>query len=145
LSREEPTSGEVPVRTCRNDRLPLVLVVEDHARLRYAVVKVLEDARFEVAAAGHGAEALANLRSGARLPDVILTDLEMPTMDGYALVGALRDDPALSGIPIVAISAFPPRGGLPLDVDVLQKPCEAERLIGVLRAHLGPAADHRML
>jgi DNA-binding NtrC family response regulator len=76
-----------------------VLVVEDEAIIRMAVVATLEDAGFAVLEAQNSAEALAQLAQHAEI-DVLLTDVRMPgRMDGLALVAqAQRDYPAIPAI-----------------------------------------------
>jgi CheY-like chemotaxis protein/anti-sigma regulatory factor (Ser/Thr protein kinase) len=78
-----------------------VLVVEDSPTQASELRFLLEDAGFDVDQAGDGVAALAALRAG--LPDVIVTDLEMPRMDGLALVEAVRcEHPS---VPVVLVTA----------------------------------------
>lgn len=138
--------GTAPDTRARTFR---ILVVEDNhhvvemyeyalRRLRTAAGAVKVDVRF----ASNGHEALAAL-AGER-PDLVLSDLYMPVMDGFTLVERLRADPRLAGLPVMVISA----GGadararaLALGVDVyLQKPVQFSDIIGTVRAllRLGP-------
>jgi len=83
------------------DRLLRVLLVDDERAIRTALQRVLAGAGFEVVAAASGEQALVVL-SGAPPFDVVLTDLEMPTMRGSELVLAIRKvDPE---IPIVVLT-----------------------------------------
>ena len=66
--------------------------------------KVVTAAGWEVTTAKDGLEALEMLRQGT-LPDVILTDVEMPRMDGYELVSAVQQDEDFRAIPIVFITS----------------------------------------
>jgi chemosensory pili system protein ChpA (sensor histidine kinase/response regulator) len=52
-----------------------------------------------------GLEALELLQESRELPDVILTDVEMPRMDGYELLASLKRQPALSRIPVIMITS----------------------------------------
>lgn len=81
----------------------IVLVVDDDGDNRVLLTGLLESAGFLVQTAGNGREAFDRLR--AIRPDLILTDLVMPVLDGPQLVQALRADTALGGIPMVAMSA----------------------------------------
>jgi CheY-like chemotaxis protein len=65
-----------------------VLVVEDDPNVRRDVSEVLDEEGYEVEQASHGVEALERAR--ARRPDVVLLDLYLPLMDGWALRNALR-------------------------------------------------------
>jgi CheY-like chemotaxis protein len=81
-----------------------ILLVEDNPAN-------LELARYLLAAVGHeilvatdGAQGLAVAR--AARPDLIISDLQMPIMDGYALIAELKLDPACREIPVIALTAF---------------------------------------
>ncbi|WP_165226741.1 response regulator [Aquisphaera insulae] len=78
-----------------------ILVVEDSPTQASEAQFLLEDAGFEVDVAGDGLAALESLRE--RLPDVIVTDLQMPRMDGLALVEAVRRDHPT--VPVVLVTA----------------------------------------
>jgi signal transduction histidine kinase/CheY-like chemotaxis protein len=80
-----------------------VLIADDDADNRALVTALLESIGFIVQAVGNGRDAL--IRLGATRPDLVVTDLVMPFMDGIQLVRALRADPALAGIPVIAMSA----------------------------------------
>src|SRR5690242_695856 len=82
-----------------------VLVVEDDSDLRESLSQALRDHGFAVTPASNGQQALDLLRSGTR-PTVILLDLMMPVLNGWELRDALREDPVLSGIPQLVISAY---------------------------------------
>jgi PAS domain S-box-containing protein len=79
-----------------------VLLVDDNADMREYVRKLLST-RFNVITAADGAEALAAI--GARVPDLVLTDVMMPKLDGFALLKALRGDDRTREIPVVLLSA----------------------------------------
>lgn len=76
-----------------------VLVVDDHEMLRGGVSLALSAAGYRVDSAADGLAALACV-SRSR-PDVVVLDLRMPVLDGYATLARLRADPATAGIPVV--------------------------------------------
>src|SRR6185437_13935808 len=78
-----------------------VLVVEDSPTQASELRFLLEDAGFDVDLAVDGIAALSSLREG--LPNLIVTDLRMPRMDGLALVQAVRSD--YPSVPVVLITA----------------------------------------
>ncbi len=81
----------------------LILVVDDNdAGLMLASV-VLQREGFQVDSAGSSEEVLQRL--SARLPDLILMDVQLPGQDGLSLTRQLKADPATAGIPIVALTA----------------------------------------
>ena len=80
-----------------------VLLVEDNPRLRATLRELLRWEGYRVDEAAHGAEALEV--AAAAVPDVIVTDLEMPVMDGAALIERCRELPRLERVPIIVMSA----------------------------------------
>ncbi len=80
-----------------------VLVADDDADNRILITRLFEGVGLQVQATRNGREALELIRS--RRPDLILTDLVMPVMDGMELVRGLRSDAANSQLPIIAMSA----------------------------------------
>lgn len=83
--------------------MPVVLLVEDHADTRLMYAEFLGE-QFEVLEAGDGEEALAVLR--ARIPDLVITDLSLPGVDGFELMSRLRQDPTLASIPVICLSGY---------------------------------------
>lgn len=91
-----------------------ILVVEDSRTQAQKIQLLLEDAGFAVTLAGQGREAIAALRRA--LPDVVLTDLEMPEMNGLELVEAVRRD--FPAVPVILMTA---QGSEEIAVEALQK------------------------
>jgi two-component system, cell cycle response regulator DivK len=85
-------------------RSSLVLVVDDNPLNLELVTDVLEAAGHVVRQASSGAEVLATVRQDT--PDLILMDIGLPGMDGYAILRALRGDPLTASIPVVALTAY---------------------------------------
>jgi CheY-like chemotaxis protein len=81
-----------------------VLVVDDDPDVRGAVADVLQDARCSVALAGNGREAIDALERGVA-PELILLDITMPVMDGWAFLEWKRTRPELATVPTVVLSA----------------------------------------
>ena len=79
-----------------------VLVVEDEPTVRRHIADVLRGAGYIAAEAENGLVALKSMRR--ELPDVVLLDLRMPVMDGFAFNDERRKDPVLSTVPIILIS-----------------------------------------
>jgi CheY-like chemotaxis protein len=82
-----------------------ILIVDDDLDIREALSDTLEDRGFAVITAANGLEALKLLRAMNVPPSVILLDLMMPVMDGYAFVNEQQNDPALARIPVAIITA----------------------------------------
>ena len=99
---------------------------------------------FEIDQAGDGEEALAFMR--ARTPDLVITDLSLPGIDGFELVKRMRGDDALRNVPVICLSGYSDdaheRGALQAGADrVLQKPCLPDNLakaaLTLLRSRTG--------
>jgi two-component system chemotaxis sensor kinase CheA len=82
-----------------------VLLVDDSAFFRDMLTPLIKAAGYQVAAVGSAAEALEALQSGRRF-DLVVTDIEMPQMDGFALAEAIRRLPSAADTPVIAITAM---------------------------------------
>ena len=87
----------------RQGRSPLVLVVEDNPVNLELVTALLEEQGCEVLVAMTGDAAFELLRETH--PDIVLLDVQLPGMDGYQVTRRIKADPALVGIPVVALTA----------------------------------------
>jgi CheY-like chemotaxis protein len=117
-----------------------VLVVEDNAATREALVQLLGLQGYSTAAARNGAEALVYLVTHER-PRVILLDLAMPVMDGRHFLRARNGMPRLAGIPVVVCTAEgdvdrAAAQALGAD-DLLRKPVDAADLLDAIRHYAG--------
>ena len=109
-----------------------VLVVDDEPHLRDIVARVLRREGYDVTTADNGQHAMALLHHDAR-PDAILLDLMMPEMNGWQFRVAQKADPALAGIPVIAMSADSSAKAAAIDADFfLPKPVEAHTLRATL-------------
>ncbi len=109
-----------------------VLIVDDEVDIRQAVAEVLADEGYQVCSARDGAEALAQAR--AFHPQVVLLDLMMPGMSGWEFRRRQMDDPDLSRIPVVVLSALG-GDGLSDAAGYLQKPFDLDDLLSAVRRH----------
>jgi PAS domain S-box-containing protein len=120
-----------------------VLVVEDNADMRAYLVNVLGK-HWHIEAVANGEEALAAVKK--KPPDLIVTDVMMPRMDGFALLRALRTSPESAQIPVVVLSARAGEEaaieGLEMGADdYLVKPFAARDLLARVRVHLDAARN----
>lgn len=117
---------------------PKVLVVDDNADMREYVKRLLTQ-RWQVETAANGAIALDMIQQ--QLPDLVLTDVMMPEVDGFQLLNTLRSDPITQSIPIILLSA---RAGEEATVegleagadDYLIKPFSARELVARVETQL---------
>jgi two-component system chemotaxis sensor kinase CheA len=95
--RRRDVTATQPART--------VLLVDDSAFFRNMLAPLIKAAGYRVIAVGSGADALAALQSDTRF-DLVVTDIEMPDMDGFALAEAVRGASRTAALPIIALSAM---------------------------------------
>jgi len=112
-----------------------LLVVEDNSRLLRVIAVYLEKAGFEVMTARDGGDALVRLAE--TIPDLIVSDIMMPGIDGFAFAAGVRANPRTDLIPIVFLTAKDTRAdriaGFKAGVDAyLVKPFEPEELVAVI-------------
>ena len=117
-----------------------ILLVEDSDVLRQGLKSLLEQENYQVITGGNGKEALEKMESDP--PDLILADILMPEMDGYALFEAVRSRPEWISIPFIFLTARRERkhilAGKRLGAeDYLLKPISPEDLLTAIRSRLG--------
>ena len=140
----DPTGPAASLQLLEDDR-PLVLVADDNADMRQYIVRLLGQ-HYRTEAVPDGEAALS--AALALLPDLVLTDVMMPRLDGFALLQALRADPRTSGVPVIMLSA---RSGEESRIegmqegadDYLVKPFSAKELLARVTAHLQMARTRR--
>lgn len=120
--------------------MTVVLVVDDEPSLRDLVQFSLEGAGYRVVTAPDGAAALALL--AASRPDVIVSDVMMPVLDGRALCRAVKADPALAAIPVILTSAAGAAAVRDAPCDFfIPKPFDIAALLGILAGATGRDTD----
>jgi len=103
LAVPSPTA-EVPIAPVADEpRAPLVLVVDDSLTVRRVTQRLLQREGYRVALAKDGFDALEKLAQ--ERPVVMLSDIEMPRMDGFDLLRNVRADPAISQLPVIMITS----------------------------------------
>ena len=85
-----------------------VLIVEDNPVNRELLREILEICQYEVEEASDGPEALEKINQTK--PEVVLLDINMPGMDGYAVLGQIRQNPAFRHLPVLAVTAYAMKG-----------------------------------
>ena len=126
---------------------PLILLVEDDRDGRILFAEWLQQAGFRVEQAHNGLQALE--RAFDLLPDAILTDLNIPGIDGYELTRRLKNDARTERIPVLAVTGYAPFTQDPARADragcdaVLPKPCQPEELERILNELIAHARERR--
>lgn len=116
---------------------PLVLLADDSPLIHHHTAPLLEDDGYEVRSAYDGEQAVALAR--ANPPDLVITDVEMPGLDGYGVCKALKRDPATAHIPVLICSSLGEAADLERGFDAgaddyLVKPVLPEELSTRVRA-----------
>ena len=91
-----------------NEDKKRVLIADDNPVSRELIREILEHDQYEVIEAGDGGEALEKVRE--HHPDLALLDIQMPVMDGNAVIREIRADPSLSQLPVAALTAYAMHG-----------------------------------
>ena len=130
-------------RTVCGSSSGVVLVVDDDTDLRESLEILLSSRGYDVVTAADGVQALAWLRANSTVPCLVLLDLMMPGMDGFALHAAMASDPDLAEIPVVVITgagvmADTRAGELPSQI--LRKPVPLPILLETVRTFCAPAS-----
>ncbi|RIB01815.1 hypothetical protein C2G38_948383 [Gigaspora rosea] len=117
-----------------------VLIVDDNTDMRNYLSGLLKK-EFDIYCACDGRDALRTLKMNPTLPDLVLSDIMMPNMNGYQLLSAIRNDPVLQLIPVILLSA---KAGEEASIqglekgadDYLTKPFSARDLIARVRVNI---------
>ncbi len=125
-----------------------ILLVDDDDEIRITATIILSLEGYRVFAASDGREGLAAITEGKCTPQLIISDIAMPQMDGYAFFEAVRQIPTMRAVPFIFLTAFGSRRhihlGRELGVDdYLVKPFETAELIASVRSRLGRAQEMR--
>jgi two-component system sensor histidine kinase/response regulator len=125
-----------------------ILLVDDDEDIRKNATLILDMEGYDVCAASNGQEALDVLLSGQCVPALIVSDIAMPLMDGYAFFQAVRQIPLLRLVPFIFLSAHGSRRhmrfGRELGVDdYLVKPFDPVELLATVRNKLNRAQELR--
>ena len=123
---------------------PYILVVDDDPDIRESLVTVLESQPYRLATAGDGEQCLKVIEG--EIPDLLILDLLMPRMDGFAVIRVLRSDPKYAELSILALTAvledasrrrYKLETGLELDIqDYIEKPVSPGELLRRVKALL---------
>ena len=104
-----------------------VLVIEDDEHLRESLREAFEQEGYVALTAAGGDDALERLGDRAHPPDVVILGFVLPVSDGHRIYDAMRADPALVSVPVIASTSNP--AGAPSGVIVVPKPLKLDRLL----------------
>jgi CheY-like chemotaxis protein len=116
-----------------------ILIVEDHFDSREALKVLFEAFGYDVSEAANGREAIA--RASADHPNLVLMDIMMPEVDGFAATRAIREIPAMRRTPIIAVTAMDGTRDLAMQAgmsDYVLKPVDIRGLLAKVSGWLKP-------
>jgi two-component system chemotaxis sensor kinase CheA len=117
-----------------------VLLVEDSEFFRNQVAKFIQGAGYEVASCGDGQEAWRYLQDNPDEVSIVVTDLEMPVMDGFELTRAVKGDERFAGLPVIAVTSLAGEEdqakGRAAGVDDYQIKLDKDKLLASIASHL---------
>ena len=121
---------------------PPILLIEDNEQNRYLLTFLLEKSGYRVVSAADGMQGLELART--LVPAAVLLDIQLPKMDGYAVARALRDNAALSEVPIIAVTSYAMPGDREKAIEAgcsgyIEKPIDPEAFVVEMKRHLGGA------
>jgi CheY-like chemotaxis protein len=121
-----------------------ILYIEDNEQNLYLVMFILTRRGYEVCAARDGEEGIRT--AGEVKPDLILLDIQLPSMDGYAVARQLRANVELARIPIVAVTSYAMAGDREKALGAgcsgyIEKPINPETFLQQVEAHLQGSAS----
>jgi two-component system cell cycle response regulator DivK len=124
-----------------NEKAYRVLLVEDDPQNLYLIEFLLREAGFDVVVARDGEEALDMIVSTR--PDLVITDISMPKLDGYELARRIKDSPETGSIPVIAVTAYSMKGDSEKIMQVgcdgyIPKPIDADTFVETVRRYLPP-------
>lgn len=116
-----------------------ILVIEDQEQNLYLMKYILEAHGYKVVLARDGEQGLTAAR--AEFPDLILLDIQLPTINGYDVAQRLKSDPDLSSIPIVAVTSYAMPGDRERVMSVgcsgcIEKPIDPEKFISQINGYI---------
>lgn len=112
-----------------------VLIIEDEFEIRNTTQKILQMKGFKVVTATNGQEGLEKLKT-IEHPCIILLDLMMPVMDGWAFLENRKKDPGISSVPVIVLSAAIDKRAKTLGIlDFIKKPFSIRSLLTVVERY----------
>ncbi|MFZ2656134.1 MAG: response regulator [Victivallales bacterium] len=117
-----------------------ILLIEDNEQNQYLVKFLLEKHGYEVVSAIDGPMGIE--LAGRILPDLILLDIQLPTMDGYDVARALRKNPAIKETPIIAVTSYAMTGDREKTIEAgcngyIEKPINPDTFVSEFERFLG--------
>lgn len=117
-----------------------ILIIEDNEQNLYLITFMLQSVGYEVLQARTGREGITIVAE--EHPDLIILDIQLPEMDGYAVAHSLKSNPETNGIPIIAVTSYAMVGDRERILEAgcegyIEKPIDPEQFVRQVAAFLG--------
>ncbi|MEO7659192.1 MAG: response regulator [Pyrinomonadaceae bacterium] len=137
-SEISPGTNQEAKQSTEDSKRPLALIVDDSASIRRQSTTLVQNAGLRVITATNGAEALELMLAGDWVPDLILSDVEMPQIDGWEFLAFVKTDDLFGPIPVVMVTSLdaPSHRKRACDLgaaDFINKPLNPENIEQILR------------
>ncbi len=121
-----------------------ILLIEDNAQNRYMLTFLLERSGYRVVSAADGSSGIEQAR--VLRPDLVLLDIQLPTMDGYAVARSLRGMASLANTPIIAVTSFAMVGDKEKSLEAgcngyIEKPINPDTFVAEIQRFERPASS----
>jgi two-component system chemotaxis sensor kinase CheA len=142
VEQQAPTTGFISQHSVPAEpaRIPTILVAEDSGFFRRQVIGFMEEAGYDVVACEDGLDAWNKLQECGHEVDVVVTDIEMPNLDGCQLALRIKQDESLCHLPIVALTSLASeedmQRGMESGIDDYQVKLDRERLMAAVARYL---------
>jgi CheY-like chemotaxis protein len=118
-----------------------ILIIEDNGQNLYLFSFIFKKHGYDVAQARDGREGIE--LTGRVHPSLILLDIQLPVLDGYAVARELRNNPALADVPIIAVTSYAMAGDRERILaagctDYIEKPIDPDRFMSQVKPYLTP-------
>lgn len=122
-------------QTTKVKKMTKILVIEDENLIRETILEILESQNFEAVGAPNGQVGVQI--ASAQIPDLILSDVMMPLLNGFEVFAALRSNSATASIPFIFMTGTEMEKALKLRADgYLKKPCSATQILAAIATQL---------
>ena len=122
-------------QTTKVKKMTKILVIEDENLIRETILEILESQNFEAVGAPNGQVGVQI--ASAQIPDLILSDVMMPLLDGFEVLTALRSNSVTASIPFIFMTGTEMEKALKLRADgYLKKPCSATQILAAIANQL---------
>jgi len=132
--------------SCDDELPPLVLLAEDSTFFRHQVKQIIEECGYRVVDCEDGLVAWQTMESGEYEFDIVVTDIEMPNMNGFELCQRIKQSPQWGHLPVIALTSLAGSSdmqhGIEVGIDDYQIKMDRDKLLNSIRNFTGTKAGN---